>query len=274
VQSHDAASRLLSSRLLSSPPLSTAADRARSQHAIDQETDLHETQFPLSASIVEPAMVPEILRRVAAKSNGNPLTLRIACMSLSESVEFGGTEFVEFVQQGIVNRDHSLLMLHHQGAVVQQAHRQRLARFTAGGGEVRLVARRLTNMIILGSEFAIVPATGRPGRPVAMVVRKSEFVRILHRLHSALWEHAVEFSSLSRALANLVPDGVYSQVLAKLCSGVKDETAARQMNVSVRTYRRYVAGILKDLNVTSRFEAGLKVAEFRLAALGLLVTPR
>ena len=60
-------------------------------------------------------------------------------------------------------------------------------------------------------------------------------------------------------------DNTQSQVLHKLCEGMKDETAARQMNVSVRTYRRHVASILKTLDVSSRFEAGLKVAELGLA---------
>jgi hypothetical protein len=36
------------------------------------------------------------------------------------------------------------------------------------------------------------------------------------------------------------------------------------MNVSVRTYRRHVAAILKSLHVNTRFEAGLKAAELGL----------
>jgi 2-isopropylmalate synthase len=54
---------------------------------------------------------------------------------------------------------------------------------------------------------------------------------------------------------------VLPMVLTKLCDGVKDETAARQMRISARTYRRYVAQLMKELNVSSRFEAGVKVAE-------------
>lgn len=63
-------------------------------------------------------------------------------------------------------------------------------------------------------------------------------------------------------------DRVDSQVLAQLCSGVKDETAAREMDVSVRTYRRYVARILRILNAKSRFQAGIKVAELGLVDIG------
>lgn len=54
---------------------------------------------------------------------------------------------------------------------------------------------------------------------------------------------------------------VLRTVLRKLCDGVKDEAAARQMSVSVRTYRRHVAHLLRVLGASSRFEAGVKVAE-------------
>ncbi|MER5883126.1 LuxR C-terminal-related transcriptional regulator [Streptomyces sp. NPDC001941] len=67
-------------------------------------------------------------------------------------------------------------------------------------------------------------------------------------------------------LGRIAADSVQSQVLRLLCSGAKDEAAARQMGVSVRTYRRYVARILKSLDVTSRFQAGIRAAELGLVA--------
>ncbi|MEU7899105.1 hypothetical protein AB0B45_40405 [Nonomuraea sp. NPDC049152] len=47
------------------------------------------------------------------------------------------------------------------------------------------------------------------------------------------------------------------QVLHLLSSADKDEIAAREMGVSLRTYRRYVAELLVRLGATNRFQAVL-----------------
>jgi len=50
-------------------------------------------------------------------------------------------------------------------------------------------------------------------------------------------------------------------VLARLRDGVTDEAAARDLAISVRTYRRYVTGILELLDANSRFQAGARASE-------------
>ncbi|SDI32095.1 response regulator transcription factor [Nonomuraea jiangxiensis] len=65
----------------------------------------------------------------------------------------------------------------------------------------------------------------------------------------------------------LVLDARLSAVLGMLGSGATDEAAARALEVSVRTYRRHVAGIMAMLEVSSRFAAGVRVAR-----LGVLDT--
>ncbi|WP_369137423.1 helix-turn-helix transcriptional regulator [Modestobacter versicolor] len=51
------------------------------------------------------------------------------------------------------------------------------------------------------------------------------------------------------------------QILSSLALGEKDEVAARTLQVSLRTYRRYVAVLLEELGATSRFQAGVFAAE-------------
>lgn len=50
------------------------------------------------------------------------------------------------------------------------------------------------------------------------------------------------------------------EVLKCLSAGLKDDLAARRLQVSVRTYRRYVTKLCKQLDASSRFEAGAKAA--------------
>lgn len=60
------------------------------------------------------------------------------------------------------------------------------------------------------------------------------------------------------------PEPVLSQlesnILQHLVAGSKDESAARDLNVSTRTYRRHVTAMCCRLGASSRFEAGAKAA--------------
>ncbi|MFC9897571.1 response regulator transcription factor [Nocardia sp. NPDC127579] len=47
-------------------------------------------------------------------------------------------------------------------------------------------------------------------------------------------------------------------VIASLARGLKDETAAQRLGISVRTYRRHVAELYEDLGAQSRFQAGMR----------------
>ncbi|KMS88406.1 LuxR family transcriptional regulator, partial [Streptomyces regensis] len=53
-------------------------------------------------------------------------------------------------------------------------------------------------------------------------------------------------------------------VLDLLGQGAKDESAARQLGLSVRTYRRRVGELMAALGASSRFQAGVRARELGL----------
>lgn len=53
-------------------------------------------------------------------------------------------------------------------------------------------------------------------------------------------------------------------MLRALGSGATDEAAARDLGMSVRTYRRRVAELLDVLEAGSRFQAGVRAGELGL----------
>jgi DNA-binding CsgD family transcriptional regulator len=57
-------------------------------------------------------------------------------------------------------------------------------------------------------------------------------------------------------------------VLRYLGLGVKDVVAAREMNISLRTYRRYVADLMDHIGASSRFQAGAIAARHGLLPQG------
>ena len=53
---------------------------------------------------------------------------------------------------------------------------------------------------------------------------------------------------------------LHRTILRLLADGLKDEAIARRLGMSLRTTRRHVADILSELNVSSRFQAGVAAA--------------
>ncbi|MFJ8589320.1 LuxR family transcriptional regulator [Streptomyces sp. NPDC093595] len=98
----------------------------------------------------------------------------------------------------------------------------------------------------------------------ASLIRAPEVLHTLGTLFESIWRNAVPagerivFGDRERA-------SLARQILGALRTGVTDEVAARELTVSVRTYRRHVAEIMALLGAQSRFQAGV-----RAAALGLL----
>lgn len=100
--------------------------------------------------------------------------------------------------------------------------------------------------------------------------------RLIERTEDALLRHHRRVAETRTELAGLVRlhagrsarDGEPSleltdddrRVLALLAGGCTDETAARQVGVSVRHLRRRVARLMNHLQVTSRFSAGVAAA--------------
>lgn len=241
-----------------------AINSARS--IISDALDAYRRQSSGTMTPIDPLTMTRALRAVVAQDTESPVVLRVTGNPMAGLPDSGAADVIEFMRRDILARGHALRLLRHQGAVLDRAERHRLGTLVNEGAQVRLLAGDLPAVVTLGSELAILRIAGPRDGEETLLVRGSGVVGVLRRMQRALWEQASDFSRVrGPQVAPLVLDSAQSQVLSKLCAGMKDETAARQMNVSVRTYRRHVATILKSLDVSSRFEAGLKVAELGLA---------
>ncbi len=116
-----------------------------------------------------------------------------------------------------------------------------------------LIADRATALVVVG------PPTDRR----ASLIRVPEVLEALETLFESIWSSAIPpdgdvvFGDRDRAI-------LARQILGAMRAGVTDEVAARELTVSVRTYRRYVAEIMTLLGATSRFQAGVRAAELGL----------
>lgn len=70
-----------------------------------------------------------------------------------------------------------------------------------------------------------------------------------------LWWHSVCLG-LSQPAADATAELNDDEVVRALRSGQTDDVAARELGLSVRTYRRRVSELMRTLGARSRFEAG------------------
>ncbi|MEV6449466.1 hypothetical protein [Amycolatopsis sp. NPDC051716] len=131
--------------------------------------------------------------------------------------------------------------------------------------QVRVSRRELPDLTILDREVAILRTTTSYGQPRIFAVHNREIVRGFCALYDAVWAEAVELQEF-RTHGIEPGDELTSKVLGLLSDGYKDEAAARQLGLSVRTYRRHVADLMARLDVTCRFQAGVQAV--RLGLIG------
>ncbi|TGB19400.1 LuxR family transcriptional regulator [Streptomyces palmae] len=128
--------------------------------------------------------------------------------------------------------------------------------------EVRVARIPLLAALIADGRSALVCADSAVGRR-ASAIRDPGVIETLQTLFDGIWRNALQVTERidfgDRARTDMV-----RPILEWLRLGVTDEVAARELSVSVRTYRRYVAEIMALLGANSRFQAGVRAAELGL----------
>lgn len=137
-----------------------------------------------------------------------------------------------------------------------------LGEFTRLGGQARITEERMDRMVIFDRSAAVVPIDPKESSRGALFVREPGLVSQLVTYFDGLWETADDF----RERHGGGDDGpglseLERRVLTALASADKDETAARELGVSVRTYRRHVADLMARLGAANRFQAALRAKE-------------
>ncbi|MFF3347115.1 DNA-binding response regulator [Streptomyces sp. NPDC002779] len=154
--------------------------------------------------------------------------------------------------------------LYSPAALADEHSRAHLGDIVAEGGQVRIAAAALPHeTIIIDRQYAILAGAGTPGGREYTVTSAPTLVGGVHALYEAAWEAATGLEEFLRAERPRLDAGSRT-VLRALGSGVTDVTAARELGMSLRTYRRRVAELLDTLDAGSRFQAGMRAGELGL----------
>lgn len=132
--------------------------------------------------------------------------------------------------------------------------------------EMRVTEAALQELIVADRRVALLTSrAGSAATRQAIVVRSPIILRAMHGLFVQSWTAASPISVFAK-FSDYRQSQTARQILTLLRDGHKDDTAARELGMSVRTYRRHVADIMRDINATSRFQAGVRAAELKLLA--------
>ncbi|WP_392667924.1 response regulator transcription factor [Streptomyces sp. LN785] len=211
----------------------------------------------------DPATACEILHQTLAELPRRRGSVQLTGHFAVETINRPASNLSRIVRNEVLRHGHGLRLLLARSTALEPVTRALMARIAAEGAHIRASSGPLPNLAFADTELAVVYSTAQGGQPQALLARR-EAMNALHQYQQELWDHGTDTIQHCHTIRSAELDPAQSQVLRLLGSGMKDDTAARQMNVSVRTYRRHVAAILKYLGVNTRFEAGLKAAEFGL----------
>lgn len=152
-------------------------------------------------------------------------------------------------------------------ALVHEADRAHLRLTQSRGVLVRISSAPLPHeTIIIDQRVMVLAGPQTPAGREYTVTTSQVLIGGVHSLFRAVWDTAVDLDTyLHSDIPHLDADG--RVILKALGSGLTDQSAARRLGVSLRTYRRRVAELMAKLEADSRFQAGLRAGELGLFRL-------
>ncbi|MGO4200556.1 hypothetical protein AB4Z09_02125 [Rhodococcus sp. TAF43] len=157
-------------------------------------------------------------------------------------------------------------LLYSPGYAETRDHRS-LVQQTTLEAQIKVANADFHNMVIVDRKIAAIWGDEGRQHPYGFVISDPDLLRAIHQFATLIWASAPRLSA-HLGLRREGFDEMSLAVLRALNLGLKDEVAARRLLVSLRTYRRHVAGIMVRLGVTTRFQIGARAAELGLLSSG------
>jgi DNA-binding CsgD family transcriptional regulator len=127
------------------------------------------------------------------------------------------------------------------------------------GEHARVRANLPTKLVMADDALAVVPiSVDEPEVEAAFVIRATSLLAALGALFEHEWSRAVPLVAGPRRSPDQLdqPDEKTRALLSLLAGGLTDEAVARALGWSARTTQRRIAALLKELGVSTRFQAG------------------
>ncbi|MEU8431518.1 LuxR C-terminal-related transcriptional regulator [Streptomyces sp. NPDC029216] len=152
----------------------------------------------------------------------------------------------------LLERGIRMRSLYQHATRFDQPTRTHAEHLVAAGAQIRTLPEVLPQMIIVDQALALLPA--RSGG--ALIIREPDLLAYLLDVFERDWAAATPYATGPHA-AQGVSQTMKQTILVMLAKGLKDDSIARRLGISLRTCRRHVSELLEALGARSRFEAGV-----------------
>lgn len=140
------------------------------------------------------------------------------------------------------------------------ASRAKARRLIEDGAEIRTLSYLPQAAVVFDQSLTVMLSLPGPGeQPTARRIRDRDVVQYLVDLFNQLWEGAVPFTATEPGYAE-VTESLHQSIARLMAEGLTDDVVARRLGMSVRTCRRHIATLLRNLDSVSRFQAGVNAA--------------
>jgi DNA-binding NarL/FixJ family response regulator len=154
-----------------------------------------------------------------------------------------------------------LCVLHQHTARYHPAVQDHAAAITSSGGQVRTIEKLWNHLCAVDQETVFFfDHTG------VVSVDQSAVAKSVAALFEQVWCQAKPFQgkSVSRSEGMRLSDDVRRAIIYFLAEGMRDESIARRIGVSVRTCRRHIAEVQEQIGAETRFQAGYLTAKLEM----------
>ena len=162
----------------------------------------------------------------------------------------------------MVGRGVRVRAIYRQAVTQTPRYARYLHELAETGTEVRLIDHAPFDMLLFDSLVACVPADPDDRRGPMVMIRGTGLVNMCVALFEDYWLRGAPFEATAPGAdgeTELTPQE--RVVIRLLAGGLSDDQIARKMGVHRRTVQRAVAKLMERLQASSRFEAGLKLAQ-------------
>ncbi|WP_326615235.1 helix-turn-helix transcriptional regulator (plasmid) [Streptomyces scopuliridis] len=225
----------------------------------DLEDEWHQTgptwQNSRYATRLEQEYQRENMLRLALEARREVLFVQSAREVSPFSVAAAVENAKIFRQRGV-----RLRVVAQSSSVELSTTRTGLMEVTELGAHVRVSEKPLDPVIIYDLSCSVVPLDTGQSQCDIVLLRQAGVSAQLRVLFEQFWHDATELP-LGDGEIHEGPTDTERLVLEILSRVDTDEYAARELNISVRTFRRNVASLQKKLGASSRFQAAMRAAE-------------
>ncbi|MFB4285498.1 hypothetical protein ACBJ59_60300 [Nonomuraea sp. MTCD27] len=195
------------------------------------------------------------------KTAGDACRDEVLVLQAGGVVEDLAETFLTLVARGVTVR---IICQHRNRADV--GTRMRMKRLTDAGAAIYTVSHVPRSAIVFDRSLVVLFGVddAEPGESDVIEanvarVHNQGIAQFFLDLFNHLWETATPLVGIEFGYAD-VADDLQQSIAALMAKGYTDEVVARKLGMSVRSCRRHIATMMRDLDATSRFQAGVQAA--------------